>query len=73
MHARQQYDRMMEERVVGDVRPLFEGILFFYEVKVGAKVHYHAKTGKFIGLAMSSDELASLHDIFQTLQPEHRS
>lgn len=42
-------------------------------MKVGAKVHYHAKTGKFIGLAMSSDELATLHDVFLTLEPDHRT
>ena len=53
--------------------PFSEGILIFDEVKIGAKIHYHAKTGKFIGLAMSSDELATLHDVFQTLQPDHRT
>lgn len=42
--------------------PLSEGFLIFDEVKVGVKVHYHAKTGRLIGLAMSSDELGSLHD-----------
>ncbi len=42
-------------------------------MKVGLKIHYHAKTGKFIGIAMSSDELGSLHDVFQTLKPGHRT
>ena len=62
-----------EKRVAGSVLPFSEGILIFDEVKIGAKIHYHAKTGKFIGLAMSSDELATLHDVFQTLQPDHRT
>ena len=45
----------------------------FDEVKIGLKVHYHAKTGKLVGLAMSSDELGSLHDVYQTLQPDHKT
>ena len=73
-HARKQYDKMCEERSAsGGKVPFSEGILIFDEVKVGLKVHYHAKTGQFIGLAMSSDELGSLHDVFQTLQPQHRT
>ena len=62
-----------EERLAaGGKVPFSEGILVFDEVKVGLKLHYHAKTGQFIGLAMSSDELGSLHDVYQTLQPDHR-
>ena len=37
------------------------------------KVHYHAKTGIFIGLSMSSDELGSLHDVYQPLRSDHRT
>ena len=51
--------------------PFSEGILIFDEEKVGSKVHY--QTPKLIGLAMSADELASLHDVFQTLQPDHHT
>ena len=73
-HAQQQYDAMVEEKsVAGISTPFYEGILIFDEVKVGAKVHYHAKTQKFIGLAMSADEVGSLHDVYQTLQPDHRT
>ena len=65
--ARKQYDAMCEEKhAKGQTVPFKEGILVFDEVKVGVKVHYHAKTGRFIGLAMSGDELASLHDVHQT-------
>ena len=35
----------------------------------GLKIHYHAKIGKFIGIAMPYDELGSLH----TLKPGHRT
>ena len=73
-YARQQYQKMVEEkRVAGGLLPFSEGFLIFDEVKVGAKIHYCAKSGKFVGLAMSSDELGTLHDVFQTLQPDHRT
>ncbi len=73
-HARRQYDEMVRgRRAAGETVPFSEGILIFDEVKVGLKLHYHAKTGQFIGLAMSSDEVGSLHDVYQTLQPDHRT
>lgn len=71
--AREQYEQMINEKKDADTTPSWDGILIFDEVKVGMKVHYHAKTGKFIGMAMSSDELGSLHDVFQTLKPGHRT
>ncbi len=55
-YARQQYDALIDERRSAGGRlgrvPFSDGILIFDEVKVGLKVHYHAKTGKLIGLAM---------------------
>ena len=71
--ARGQYQQMIDEKLVAGVVPNWEGILIVDEVKVGLKIHCHAKTGKFIGMAMSSDELGSLHDVFQTLKPGHRT
>lgn len=73
-HARKLYDEMLKEkRSSGELEPLSEGILIYDEVKVGSKVHYHAKTGKLIGLAMTSDELGSLHDVYQTMASHHRT
>ena len=73
-YARKQYDKMMDEkRASKKIVPFNKGILIFDEVKVGMKVHYHAKTGTFIGFSMSSDELASLHDVYRTLRPDHRT
>ena len=71
--AREQYKQVISEKLGPGTVPSWEGILIFDEVKVGLKVHYHAKTGKFIGMAVSSDELGSLHDVFQTLKPGHRT
>ncbi len=62
-----------EKKASGGKVPFHEGILIFDEVKVGLKIHYHAKTGQLLGLAMSADELGSLHDVYQTLQPDHRT
>jgi len=73
-HARKQYDAMVKEKKESGIPASFyEGVLVFDEVKVGAKVHYHANTQKLIGLAMLSDELGSLHDVYQTLQPMHKN
>ena len=69
--ARGQYKQMTDEKKAANVTPSWDGILMFDEVKVGMKVHYHAKTSKFVGMAMSSDELGSLYDVFQTLKPGH--
>ena len=73
-HARKQYNGMISEKQSsGSKVPFNEGVLIFDEVKVGLKLQYHAKTGKLLGLAMSADELSSLHDVFQTLKADHRS
>lgn len=72
--SRKQYDAMGEERWnASQPIPLNEGVLVFDKVKVGLKVHYHAKSGKLLGLPMSADVLASLHDVYETLQSEHRT
>ena len=72
-HARTLYDSMVaEKKKQSQSVPLSEGVLIFDEVKVGVKVHYHAKTGTLLGLSMSSDDLGSLHDVYQTLNPHHR-
>ena len=64
---------VQEKKEAGVPVPFSEGIRMFDEVKVGAKVHYHAKMQKLVDLAMSADELGSLHNVYQTLQPDHRT
>ena len=64
---------MEEKRATNQPVPFSEGVLIFDEVKVGLKVHYHGKSGKLISRAMSADELASLHDVYETLQSEHHT
>ena len=73
-HARKQYDRMTQKKQATGARvPFSEGIIVLDEVKIGLKVHYPAKMGKLVGLAMTSDDLGPLHDVYQTLQPDHRT
>ena len=61
---------VLEKEEAGVPVPFSEGILIF---KVGAKIYYHAKTQKLVDLAMSADKLGSLHNVYQTLQPDHRT
>ena len=73
-YARQQYDKMVKEKqAAGEGVPFSEGILVFDEVKVGWKSTTMLRLGKFVGLVMNSDELGSLHDVYQTLQPDHKA
>ena len=71
--ARGQYQQIIDEKPTAVRVPNWEGILIFDEAKVGLKIHHHTKTGNFIGLAKLSEELGSLHDVFQTLKPGHRT
>ena len=52
--ARRQYDAMVDENhATHQSVPFNEGVLVFDEVKVGLKVHYHAKSGNTQCLQMS--------------------
>eukprot|EP00794_Sanderia_malayensis_P001124 gene1124-478_t len=62
----QDYQAMCDEKVKnGFKKPLGVGILIFDEVKVIGKVMLNMKNEKFLGLAMSEDEMCSLHDIYK--------
>eukprot|EP00794_Sanderia_malayensis_P001108 gene1108-455_t len=64
----QDYQAMCDEKVKnGFKKPLGVGILIFDEVKVIGKVMLNMKNEKFLGLAMSEDEMCSLHDIYKNL------
>ena len=68
-HARELYSVMVAEKEhKGEQIPLSEGALIFDEVKVGAKMHYHTKTGTLLCMCVSADQLGSLHDVYQTIQ-----
>lgn len=51
----------------GRREPKSDGILVFDEVKVVNRLLWNSKSQRLIGLAMTSDDQASLHDIYQFL------
>ena len=72
------YNRLAEEQrnceSIRDFRhqmklplPLGEGALIFDEVKVSASIYWNSKSNKFIGHALSPEDMASLHDIYQEI------
>ena len=46
---------------------LGEGALIFDEVKVSASIYWNSKSNKFIGHALSPEDMALLHDIYQEI------
>ena len=52
--------------------PLGEGALIFDEVKVSASIYWNAKSNKFIGHALSPDDMSSLHDVYQEIESNGR-
>ena len=43
--------------------PFGEGALIFDEVKVSASIYRNAKSNKFIGHALTPEDMSSLHDV----------
>lgn len=44
-----------------------DGVLIFDEVKVVSSVLWNSRSQKIVGLAMTSEDQASLHDIYRIL------
>ena len=51
----------------GEHEPQADGILIFDEVKVVSSLLWNSHSQKIVGLAMTTEEQASLHDIYRTL------
>ena len=56
--------------VKSDCPPVGEGILIFDEVKVQTKVMWNSKNNEIVGLAVSEDDLRSLHDVYASVKDE---
>lgn len=78
------YERLAEEhkhyneikelkRKVGQVTPSNEGALIFDEVKVTSNIYWNAKSNKFIGHALSPEDMSSVHDGYQQLNESDKS
>ena len=53
--------------------PLGEGALIFDEVKVASKLQWNSRDNSLIGYAMTLDELASLQDVYMSLDKEQQA
>ena len=51
--------------------PRSDGALIFDEVKVISSLMWNSRNHRIIGLAMSSDDQSSLHDVFQLFDNDH--
>ena len=78
------HDRLVQEvsrfkefkvqRMAHNLRiPQGDGVLVFDEVKVVCRLMWNSRSHQLVGLAMSHEELASLTDVYQLLDPEYRS
>jgi len=54
-------------------KPLSTGILIFDEVKVVSSLMWNSRSHRIIGLAMTEELQASLHDVFQLFDQDHRT
>ena len=52
--------------------PKSVGALIFDEVKVVSSLMWNSRNQKIIGLAMTEENQASLHDVFQLFDKDHR-
>ena len=61
------YSAFKKERVdKGLKEPRGDGVIVFDEVKVISRLMWNSRSQKMIGLAMTPDEMSSLHDIFMS-------
>jgi len=56
----------------GKLLPQSNGALIFDEVKVVSSLMWNSRNHKIIGLAMTEENQASLHDVFQLFDENHR-
>ncbi|XP_014669634.1 PREDICTED: uncharacterized protein LOC106810714 [Priapulus caudatus] len=67
------YRQMQNEAVLQEKpKPMGEGVLILDEVKVIGKIMWNSKNHEMYGLALTHNELTSLHDIYQTLDPQQK-
>ena len=74
--------RLAEERKLYDARvewhrnsgakfpPLSEGALIVDEVKVAAKMHWNSRDDSLVGHSLTADEMATLHDLYVSLEED---
>lgn len=64
----------MEQKKAQGVRPpLGEGVLIFDEVKVAMKVSWNSRNEELVGLAMTSAEMQTLQDVYNTISSDSKT
>ena len=73
--CREEYDRTvtMQKQLGNKQVPISKGVLIFDEVKVGLNVQWNSRTDEFIGHSMTSEEMSTLHDIYESFDREEKT
>ena len=62
----EQYQQFKSEcKASGKAIPMADGVLIFDEVKVISRLMWNSRSQTIVGLAMSTEDQASLHDVYQ--------
>ena len=56
----------------GKKPPLGEGVIIFDEVKVAMKVSWNSRNEELVGIAMTSSELQTLQDVYETINSDRK-
>ena len=69
---RAKYDTRIAEHIAASrpYPPLRKGTLIFDEVKVVAKLHWNSRDDRLVGHAMTSEEMATLNDLYEVLESD---
>uniref|UniRef100_A0A1X7V628 Transposable element P transposase-like RNase H domain-containing protein n=1 Tax=Amphimedon queenslandica TaxID=400682 RepID=A0A1X7V628_AMPQE len=74
LDSSKRYEEHIVERVKnGHLPPLKQGILIWDETKVQSKIIWNSSNSSITGYAMSSSDMASLHDVYEGLDEEEES
>jgi hypothetical protein len=66
--AANQYKKFCEQKK--PVAPEADGVLIFDEVRVVSRLMWNSRSQRVVGLAMSHEDMACLHDVYQTLDED---
>ena len=66
--AANQYKKFCEQKK--PVAPEADGVLIFDKVRVVSRLMWNSRSQRVIGLAMSHEDMACLHDVYQTLDED---
>ena len=67
------YAAFKEEQQKGLKMPRGNGVLVFDEVKVVSRLMWNSRNQQIIGLAMSTEDMSSLHDIYMTYDEDTKT